>query len=240
MSAEAINSYGVTVGTASTPIVGMSADAQIAVIQNQQPSSDLNQLARDGFLYNFGQRFTVPSSGTVSFGIATGPDGLQIEAYELVSKTEALEARLIEGATVTTSGAAIPAYNLNRNESDAHVSVLKSATAVTGGSAVSKEYLTADKHSASGGKGATKILTLRPSTDYAFSFVNLGNQTTEVFFQATFAEKYNGLHDVWLGGSIDNGVRLRGGQIMQLPMIQGQTLHAVAEKDNQVGVLRQD
>lgn len=240
MTSEQITSYGVTVGTASTPIVGMSADAQIAVIQNQEPSASIEQLARDGYLYNLAQRFTVSSSGTVSFGIATGPNGLQIEGYEIVSQTEAVEASLIEGATVSTTGAAIPAYNFNRNESDAHVSVLKAATAVTGGSAVSKEYLTADKHSASGGKGSSKILTLKPSDDYAFSFVNLGNQATEVFFQVTFSEKYNGLNDVWLGGSVGDGVRLQGGQMVQLPMIQGQTLNAIAKADNQVGVLRQD
>lgn len=240
MSAEAITSYGVTVGTASTPIVGMSADSQIAIIQNQEPTASIEQLARDGYLYNVAQRFNVLSPGTVSFGIATGPNGLQIEGYEIVSQTEAIEASLIEGATVSTTGAAIPAYNLNRNESDAHVSVLKAATAVSGGSAVSKEYLTADKHSSSGGKGATKILTLKPSADYAFSFVNLGNQTTQVFFQVTFSEKFNGLNDVWLGGSVGTGVRLQGGQTIQLPMIQGQTLSAVAEADNQVGVLRQD
>jgi len=39
---------------------------------------------------------------------------------------------------------------------------------------------------------------------------------------------------------VGDGVRLRGGQSMQLPMIQGQTLSAVASEDNQVGVLRQD
>ena len=45
---------------------------------------------------------------------------------------------------------------------------------------------------------------------------------------------------MWLGGGVDAGVRLRGGQVMQLPMIQGQTLSAVASDDVEVGVLRQD
>jgi|DEB0MinimDraft_6_1074348.scaffolds.fasta_scaffold04784_5 hypothetical protein len=240
MPAEAINSYGVTVGTATTPIVGMSADAQIAVVQNQQPTNEPDDYAREGLLFLVAQTFTVNSPGTASFGFTTGANGAQIDFYEIISTVENVSARLVEGATVSTTGAAIPVYNLNRNYSDTITSELKSATAVSGGSAISQEYVTADKHAAGGGSTSGKVHTLKPSTTYALQFINDGNQTTKVFFQMGFAEKYNGHNDVWLGGSVGDGVRLRGGESMQLPMIQGQTLSAVASEDNQVGVLRQD
>lgn len=247
MPSEAITAATYTVGTAVAPIVGMSADAQYVIIENQEPAALTGTLARDGYLYSVAERFTVPQAGTVSFGVTTGSQGLRIEWYELVSQTSAIEAQLIEGATVSTTGAAIAGYNMNRNVADTFDAVFKSATAVSGGSAVSKEYLTADKHSASGGKGTSKILTLKPSVDYAFSFVNLGNQDSECFFQIAFAERYTtpngstGSTDVWLGGTaVGDGIRLRGGERIELPMIQGQTLNAVASNDVQVGVLRQD
>lgn len=246
MPSEQITAASYTVGTASTPIVGMSADAQYVIIENQEPAANLGTLSRDGYLYGVAQRFTVAQGTSVSFGVTTGANGMRIEWYELVSETSAIEAQLVEGATVSTTGAAIAGYNLNRNVSDSFDAVFKSATSVVGGSAVSKEYLTADKHSSSGGKGASKILTLKPSADYAFKFTNLGNQDSQVFFQVVFAERYTtpngstGSTDVWLGGTVGDGIRLRGGERVSLPMIQGQTLNAVASNDVQIGVLRQD
>ena len=240
MSAEAIGSYGVTVGTATTPIVGMSADAQIAVIQNLEPVSQSAEYAKAGYAYLLQREFTVASPGTAIFKVATGSRGMQIDFYEIVSTTDNVKAELFESPTIGTTGAAIPAYNLNRNYSDAHDTTFTAGTSISGGTVVAAEYITADKHAASGGGASAKIYTLKPSTTYGFKFVNKGNQNTTVFFQMSFAEKFNGWNDLWLGGGVDAGVRLRGGQVMQLPMIQGQTLSAVASDDVEVGVLRQD
>lgn len=235
-----VTGYTVSVGTASVPVVGMSADAQHVVIQNLETPSDTSSYARDGGMYLLHSEFNITSPGTAMFSVATGSTGLQIEFYEIISTAENVRAELIEGATITTTGAAIPAYNMNRNESDAHDTVFTSASTVTGGSAVSAEYITADKHAAGGGQRSGKIQTLKPSTSYAFKFVNKGNQATTVFFQMGFVEKYNGYNDVWLGGSDGSSFRLRGGEDVYLPMGQGQTLSAEAQGSAVVGVLKQD
>lgn len=240
MPTDPIVSYGLTVGTAVTPIVGMSADAQIAVVQNLQPAGDSDDYAKDGYLYLLQREFTVNSPGTAIFKVATGPRGIQIDYYEIVSTVDSVKAELFENPTIGTTGAAIPAYNLNRNESDSHATTFTAGTSITGGTVVAAEYITADKHAASSGASSGKIYTLKPSTTYGFKFVNKGNQNTTVFFQMTFAEKFNGWNDVWIGGTADDAIRLRGGQVMQLPMIQGQTLSAVATDDVNIGVLRQD
>lgn len=242
----AITSNAYTIGTALVQIVDASSDAQHVLIQNQEPVAGAGDQAREGYLYTVASRFTVPQGGTTSFGITTGTAGLQIQAYELVSKTSAIEAQLVEGATVSTTGAAIPVYNMNRNESDVIDAEMKAATAVTGGSAVSKEYLTADKHSSSGGKGTFKILTLKPSSTYAFRFINLENQNSEVFFQAAFSEKYSASgstsadRDVWIGNTAGSAYKLRAGETLSLPMLQAQTLTASANGNVTIGVLRQD
>jgi hypothetical protein len=85
-----------------------------------------------------------------------------------------------------------------------------------------------------------KIFTLAPSTDYAMTFVNKGNQTTTVFFQMTFAEDFNGNNDVWVGDAIGTGVRVRGGDTVHMSLIQGQKLFAVSAQDNDLMVTRQD
>ena len=240
MPSEAINSYGVTVGTATTPIVGMSADAQIAVVQNQEPAPAGDGYARAGDLFVVASQFNIAGPGTALFSVTTGDFGLQIDSYEIVSTGEVVLGQLLEGATITTTGTAIPAYNLNRQFPDTYDAVLEPATVMTGGTVISQEIATATKNAAGGGRVSTKIHTLEANTEYGFRFINQGNQTTSVFFQMTFAEKYNGFHDVWLGGSVGDGVRLRGGESIQLPMIQGQTLSAVASDDVQIAVLRQD
>lgn len=235
-----INSYSVTVGTATTPIVAMSADAQIAVIQNLEPNSLASDYAKAGYAYLLQREFTVNSPGTAIFEVQTGARGLQIDFYEIVSTVDNVKGELIESPTIGTTGAAIPAYNLNRNYSDAHDTTFTAGTSISGGTVIAAEYITADKHAASGGGQSAKVYTLKPSTTYGFKFVNEGNQNTTVFFQMSFVEKFNGWNDAWIGGGVDAGVRLRGGQVMQLPMIQGQTLSAVASDDVEVGVLRQD
>jgi hypothetical protein len=235
-----VNGYTVSVGTASVPIVGMSADAQYVIIQNLEPVSDPDAYARAGYLYLAGGTVTLGASGTALFNLATGPAGLQIEGYELVSNAETVYAELIEGATVTTTGAAVPSYNLNRTEADDAQAVLTAASTVTGGSAISTELITASKQGGGGGMIVSKIHTLEASSDYAFRFTNLTNQETLFFFQVIFSEKFNGQNDVWLGGEDGTSFRLRGGEHVALPMIQGQTLSAEAEESALVGVLKQD
>lgn len=235
-----VSGYTVSLGTASVPIVGMSADAQHVVIQNLEPSSEADEYARNGYLYIVGGTVTVGASGTALFNVATGAAGLQIEGYELVSAAEPIYAELVEGATVTTTGAAIPSYNLNRTEADDATAVFTAASTVTGGSAISSELITASKQGGGGGMIVSKIHTLRASSNYAFRFKNLTNQETVFFFQVIFSEKFNGQNDVWLGGEGEASFRLRGGEHVYLPMIQGQTLSAEAGESALVGVLKQD
>ena len=235
-----VTGYIVPVGTASVPVVSMSADAQHVVIQNQQPVSTPDGYARAGYLYIAGGTVTIASGGTALFNLATGAAGLQIEGYELVSTNGDVYAELVEGATVTTTGAAVPSYNLNRTEADDADAVLTAASTVTGGSAISSELITASKQGGGGGMIISKIHTLEPSSDYAFRFTNLSNQETRFFFQVIFSEKFNGQNDVWLGGAEGSSFRLRGGESVYLPMGQGQTLSAEALDSATVGVLKQD
>lgn len=234
------NGYSVSLGTASAVVVGMSADAQEVVLQNLEPASDQDEYARAGYLHLVWSKFSLTAGGTALFNIATAPEGLQIESYEIVSTSEPVFAELIEGATVTTTGNAIPTHNLNRTASDVVGSVFKAATVVSGGSAISAELITGSKQGGGGGGFFTKIHTLAGSDDYAMRFVNLTQQATDVFVQIIFSEKFNGQNTIWLGGSVDNGYRLRGGESAYLTMIQGQTLSAVAEESANLGVLKQD
>ena len=235
-----VTGYTVAVGTASVPVVSMSADAQHVVLQNLEPASDADEYARAGYLYIVGGTVDIAGTATALFNVATGAAGIQIEGYELVSTAEPVFAELIEGATVTTTGGAIPSYNLNRNEADDATTVFTAASTVAGGSAISTELITASKQGGGGGMVVSKIHTLQPSSDYAFRFSNISNQITTFFFQVIFSEKFNGQNDVWLGGADGAAFRLRGGESVALPMIQGQTLSAEAEESALVGVLKQD
>jgi len=237
----AISSSVYEVTDTPVQIVAADFDSQKVWIQNVEPLSETDEYARAGFLYGIGRKFAVASAGTVNFAITTGSAGLQIESYEILSDAENVTATLIEGATVTTSGAAIPTYNLNRNTGDNATSTLSSASTVTGGSVIATEYLTADKHAAGGGMGSSKIYTLLPNDDYVFRFVNNGNQTTNVFLNLTFSEKYNGLNQVWLGSSAGSAVTLRGHEMIQLDLRGGESLTAVSDGGpNTVVVLRQE
>ena len=228
------------VGDTPTRLVPPENDSQKVWIQNLEPLSDTDEYARAGFLWTISQKFAISSPGTVSFNIATGSAGLQIEYYEILSDTSNVTAQLIEGATVTTSGAAIPTFNLNRNIAGSASATLSSASTVTGGTAIATEYLTADKHAAGGGMGSQKIYTLRPDEDYVMQFVNNGNQATNVFLGLGFSEKYNGLNQVWLGTSAGSAVTLRGHEMVQLDLSGGEELTAVSDGGtNTVVVMRQ-
>ena len=235
-----VSGYGVSLGTAIVPVVGMSADAQYVVLQNLEPSSDPDDYARAGYLYIIGGTVALGASGTALFNVAVGAEGLQIEGYELVSTVETVFAELIEGATVTTTGPAIPSYNLNRDQQDNASSVFNAASTVTGGSAISTELITASKQGGGGGMVISKIHTLRAGEDYAFRFTNLTNQATTFFFQVIFSEKFNGQNDILLGTDAGAGFTLRGGQTVALPMIAGQVLSASATESAELSVLKQD
>jgi hypothetical protein len=228
-----------TVGTAVTTISEMSVDAQISHIENLEPALDAQDLTRAGYVYLLAQKFDVVGAGTAVFNIATGTDGLQIQFYEIVTTTSSVYAELIEGATSTVTGDAIPAYNLNRAESDAHEAVFKAVTSYTGGTTISAELLTGTKQAGSSMQ-LTKLHTLEPDSDYVMKFTNVGNQTTTVFLQVAFAEKYNGMTEVWLGDTVGDGYRLRGGEKIKAELITGQSVTAVSSGSVQVGVLRQD
>lgn len=229
------------IGDTPTQIVPPGLDTQKVWIQNLEPQSDTDEYARAGFIHQVSQKFTVASPGTVSFNLATGSAGLQIEYFEILSDTANVTASLIEGATVTTSGAAIPTYNLNRNSSDTITATLSSAASVSGGSAIAVEYLTADKHAAGGGAASQKVYTLKPSEDYVMQFVNNGNQATGVFLSLGFSEKYNGLNQVWLGSSAGSAVTLRGHEMIQLDVRGDEEITAVSDGGiNTVVVMRQD
>ena len=228
------------VGDEPVELVPPSNDSQKVWIQNLEPLSETDEYARAGFIYQVSQKFSVASPGTVTFNIATGTAGLQIEYYEILSDTSNVTASLIEGATVTPSGAAIPAYNLNRNITAAPTATLSSATR-SGGSAIATEYLTADKHAAGGGANSQKIYTLKPEEDYVMEFVNNGNQTTNVFLSLGFSEKYNGLNQVWLGTSAGSAVTLRGHEWIQLDIRGEERIQAVSDGGtNTIVVMRQD
>jgi hypothetical protein len=229
------------IGDTPVEIVAPSSDSQKVWIQNLEPVSETDEYARAGFIYQVSQKFAIASPGTVSFNIATGSAGLQIEFYEILSDIENVTATLIEGATVTTAGNAIPAYNMNRNLSDATQATLSSASTVTGGSVIAQEYVTADKHAAAGGAGSQKIYTLRPDEDYVMRFVNNGNQSTNVALLLGFSEKYNGLNQIWLGSSAGSAVTLRGHEMIQLDVRGGEQITAVSDGGtNTVVVMRQD
>lgn len=229
-----------TVGTTLARVVADSPDSQEVWLQNLAPENTVEAYAKEGKAYLVQREFAVSSPGTVIFDVETGTNGLQIQGYDIVSDTDKVKAELIEGATVGTTGSAIQAYNMNRNFSDAHDAVLLAGTSISGGTTIAAEFITADKHAASGGSTSGKIFTLEPSTHYAMKFVNRGNQTTNVHFQMRFVEEFNGHTDIWVGDAVGTGVRVRGGETVHMSLIQGQTLSAVSEQDNELMVTRQD
>jgi hypothetical protein len=220
-------------------IVAPTVDSEKAWIQNLQPSYDMADYARDGYLYQISRLFPVAQNTTVSFNVLTGNTGLQIEYYDITSDTQNIYARLIENPTVVTNGTAIAAYNLNRNVSDTTKSVFTGVTSFTGGVTVASELVTAAKD-AGGGASSSNVYTLKPNTNYVLAFQNVGNQDTQVHFHIGFAEQYNGYQDVWLG-TAENSVRLRGGESVQLDLLPYETINATTTGDSvQVAVLRQD
>lgn len=228
-----------TVGTATTTVVAPTVDAGRYTLKNLQPHSDGESLARQGYVYQYANTFTITGGSTASFSFLTGATGAQLEFYQITTTDSDVKAELIEGATVVTTGNPIPAYNVNRNFSDAHGSVLKAATSVTGGTTVTMEYLTGTKQAGSAQK-FDKVITLEPNTEYAFKFTNAGSQTTTVFFEVGWSELYNGYNDIWLGTPNESYV-LHGGEELNLHMLPYETINATGGHNScRLAVMRQD
>lgn len=230
----------VSVGTAQVTLCSPTIDAQDAWVENLEPSNNLGDFSRDGYTYVVDELISIAGNGTAIFSFTTGDTGAQFDFWSFQTENTDVFATLWEGATITTTGTAIPAYNLNRNASDSYDAVLESATAISGGTAILSEYIGAS-FLTSGSMQSSKIVTLRPNTEYGFTFQSRGGATTDVHIQIGWVEKYNGYNDVWLNGIQDQAVRLRGGEKIQLALQQGEGITAVASRDGvQVAVMRQD
>lgn len=227
-----------SVGTVTQTVVAPTHDFARYVLQNLQPAN-VDEMARDGYVYLVGQQFSIPAGGTVSLSMATGTYGAQLDFYDIVTDTATITASLIEDATITVTGSAIPAYNLNRNKSDSYESVLKAASAVSGGTTVSQEFVTASIH-AGGAMSSQKIHTLKPLSNYAMRFINTGNQTTNVFFQLGFSEQYNGYNTAWLG-TPNGSFPVKPGETLVCDLNPNETINATALHDSvKLAVLRQE
>ena len=229
-----------SVGTAGTTLAAPTVDAQALWVENLEPSNEMADYSRNGNVYAVSRNFTIANNGTAIFSFATGDTGAQFEYWQFNAKNSSVTGELIEGATITTTGAAIPGYNLNRNKTDAHNAVLKGATALTGGTSVLKEYVGASNQ-ASGGMASSKVITLEPNTEYGFRFIDVGGNGTPFYIQIGWAELYNGYNDVWINGAAGESVRLRGGEKIQFELGQAEGLTGVSIRDGvQVAVMRQD
>jgi hypothetical protein len=227
-----------SVGTATQTVVAPTNDYGVYILKNLQPEPRGEDYARQGYVYLYGNTFTVTSGSTAAFSFLTGNTGAQIEFYEIGTSVSDISAELVEGATIVTAGDPIPAFNLNRTYPDNHLSVLKQAT-VTGGTVISREYLTATNQ---GGADMVldKIHTLEPNTEYGFRFIGAGAQTTTVFFQVAWSERYNGYHDIWLGNQ-DESYVIRAGEELKFNLLPNETINATALVDScKLAVIRQE
>ena len=236
----AVTSQVFTIGTAETQVVFPSVDTQRILFENQEPASDLGDYSRDGFVYAVSRQLTIVNNGTALFSFTTGPSGAQFDFWDFQADGSSIRAELVEGATITTNGTTVPGYNLNRNYADDHDAVLEGASAMTGGTVVLSDYV-GSSNQAAGGAVSNKIVTLEPSTEYGFRFIDVGGNGGRLHIQIGWVEKYNGYNDVWLGGVVGQGVRLRAGEKRELTFYQGESLTAIATSaDNQLAVLRRD
>lgn len=236
----AITTNVISVGTAGATLISPTIDAQDAWIENLEPSNEIGSFSRDGYAYAAKSYFPIANNGTAIFSFTTGTTGAQIDNWDFDSSSSSVLGELIEGATITTSGTAIAGYNLNRNESDAHDASLVTASALTDGTVVYSTFIGASNQS-TGGAYSNVIITLKPSTQYGFRFIDIGGTGTNLHAVVGWVEKYNGLNDVYLNGAVGQSVRLRGGEKIQLALQQGEGLTATASREGvQVAVMRQD
>ena len=229
-----------SVGTATQTVVAPTHDQATYLLKNIEPKIMGQDYARMGRVYNLHSTFTVARSTSVSFTVLTGPTGLQIQFYQIISSSSNVRADLIEGATVTPSATSISTYNINRNFPDDAQAVFNGVTSFTGGTAVIAEYITAAKDGG-GGMATEKIITLEPDTRYVFRFTELsGNEDPSVFFEMGFAEKYNGYNDIWLE-TVNDSYVLRADEEIQMTLLPYETINATAIIDSsKLAVLRQE
>lgn len=229
-----------SVGTAATTVVAPTHDHATYLLKNIEPKIANQDYSRMGRVYNLHSTFTVARNTSVSFTVLTGPTGLQIQFYQIISSSSDVRADLIEGATVTPNGTTISTYNINRNFPDDAQAVFNGVTSFTGGTVVLAEYITAAKDGG-GGMATEKIVTLEPNTRYVFRFTELsGSSDPRVFFEMGFAEKYNGYNDIWLE-TVNDSYVLRAGEEIQMTLLPYETINATAILDtSKLAVLRQE
>jgi hypothetical protein len=229
-----------SIGTAAVNVVNPTNSLVNYKIKNLQPEPRGEDYARQGYVYNLHSTFTVARNTSVSFTVLTGPTGLQIEFYQIISSSSNVRADLIEGATVTPSETSISTYNINRNFPDDAQAVFNGVTSFTGGTVVVSEYITAAKDGG-GGMAMEKIITLEPNTRYVFRFTELsGNEDPSVFFEMGFSERYNGYHDIWLE-TVDDSFVLRGGEQIKMKLLPGESINATSLVDYcKLSVMRQE
>lgn len=228
------------VGTATQTVVAPTHDFATYKLKNIEPIVANQQYSRLGRVYNLHSTFTVARGTSVSFTVLTGPTGMQIQFYQIISSSSNVRADLIEGATVTLSETSVPSYNINRNFPDNAQSVFNGVTSFTGGTVVVAEYITAAKDGG-GGMATEKIITLEPSTRYVFRFTELtNNEDPQVFFEMGFAEKYNGYNDIWLE-TVNDSYVLRPGEEIEMSLLPYETINATAILDSsKLAVIRQE
>ena len=229
-----------SVVTATTTVVAPTVDSGRYVLKNLEPSATvLGDYSRFGDSYLIDQFITINAAGTALFLFETGDYTSQFDYWSFYSTVEQVKGDLVEGATITATGAAVPAYNMNRNYPDDYEATIQTASAVTGVTVIISEVVSSSK-AAGGGMTSNKIFTLEANTRYAFRFVNLGNQTTKFHAQIVFVEKHDAYNTIWLG-TVDDSFALRGGEEVSMTLRPYETINATAGTDGcKLAVMRQD
>jgi len=227
-----------SVGTATQTVVAPTNDFAEYVLKNIQPAN-VDEYAREGYIYALFARRDLTSGQVENLSWMTGPNGVQLDYYQLISESASVYSTIIEGATVTTVGSAIPVYNVNRNYGDTPASVIKAASVVTGGTVVQAEFVTASNQGG-GAISSQKIVTLKPNTEYVFQATNVGNQTTSWYSQIGFSEHFNGFNRIWLG-TTNNSFVLNAGDELKMILPPNETINATALiNGNKLSVMRQE
>jgi len=164
--------------------------------QYAESSTEPDGLAKRGFVYLLGKKFTINGTSTVDLCLTTPALLVVFEFFTIGSTSAELYAELIEGATVTKSTSAGVGYNLNRNYPDNHESVFSNVTSATGGTTVAEELVLSSNNVAWDATDA-RVHILRPSSDYVMRFANLGNQATTCHFQLGWTEMEPTPKELW-------------------------------------------
>ena len=230
------NTY--TVGAAATVIAAGHNMPQRVTVTNMQPSQDIGEMSRAGYVFLAQDQFSIVNNGTAHLQITTGDYGAQFEFYEIVAAGSRVSAQLLEGATFG-SATAVTAYNLNRQSSNTPDATLSAATAVTGGTVISAELVPASNQ-AGGAQFFSKIHTLEANTSYVMRFIDDGGNGAECFLQIGFSEQYNGGHDIHLNSPVGSAFVLRGGERIDAVLYPDEYLEAATEgQECLVAVMRQ-